>query len=74
VFQECPVHVREAIQFNFVASTNELAVRLWQKLGCEIVGRLPMAFHHPVQGYVDALVMYKRLQGSECPERAAPSA
>ena len=33
----------EAIQFNFVASTNEGAVRLWQKLGFEIVGRLPGA-------------------------------
>lgn len=52
----------EAMQFNFVASTNERAVRLWQKLGFEIVGRLPKAFNHPLKGYVDALVMYKWLK------------
>jgi len=51
----------EAMQFNFVASTNEGAVRLWQKLGFEIVGRLPKAFKHPLQGNVDAFVMYKWL-------------
>ena len=51
----------KAMQFNFVASTNEGAVRLWQKLGFAIVGRLPGAFNHPTQGFVDALVMYKWL-------------
>ena len=49
------------MQFNFVVSTNERAIRLWQKLGFEIVGRLPLAFHHPVQGHVDALVMFQSL-------------
>jgi L-amino acid N-acyltransferase YncA len=51
----------KAMQFNFVASTNEEAVRLWVKLGFQIVGLLPNAFDHPVKGYVDALVMYKWL-------------
>lgn len=50
-----------AMQFNFVASSNEGAVRLWQKLGFETVGRLPRAFNHPTLGFVDALVMYKWL-------------
>jgi ribosomal protein S18 acetylase RimI-like enzyme len=50
-----------AMQFNFVVSTNERAVRLWQSLGFAIVGRLPGAFRHPTQGYVDALVMYQAL-------------
>lgn len=50
-----------AVQFNFVVSTNERAVRLWQFLGFSIVARLPGAFHHPVHGYVDALVMYQEL-------------
>lgn len=50
-----------AMQFNFVASSNEGAVRLWAKLGFETVGRLPKAFKHPKLGYVDALVMYKWL-------------
>jgi ribosomal protein S18 acetylase RimI-like enzyme len=52
----------KAMQFNLVASTNEGAVRLWNKLGFATVGRLPGAFHHPSKGYVDALVMYKWLE------------
>lgn len=50
-----------AMQFNFVVSTNERAVRLWQNMGFAIVGRLPGAFAHPDAGYVDALVMYRTL-------------
>lgn len=50
-----------AMQFNFVISTNERAVRLWQSMGFEIVGRLPGAFDHPREGFVDALVMYQAL-------------
>ena len=51
----------KAMQFNFVASTNKGAVRLWHRLGFETVGRLPRAFNHPRHGFVDALVMYKWL-------------
>ncbi|WP_375058267.1 GNAT family N-acetyltransferase [Zobellella sp. DQSA1] len=51
----------QAMQFNFVASSNEGAVRLWARLGFATVGRLPRAFNHPRLGYVDALVMYKWL-------------
>ena len=50
-----------AMQFNFVVTSNERAVRLWKGLGFEIVGRLPEAFSHPVLGYVDAYVMYRFL-------------
>jgi ribosomal protein S18 acetylase RimI-like enzyme len=50
-----------AMQFNLVVSTNLRAVRLWQSLGFEIVGRLPLAFRHPTAGFVDALVMYRAL-------------
>ncbi len=50
-----------AMQFNFVVSTNGRAVSLWQKMGFEVVGRLPGAFRHPTHGYVDALVMYQAL-------------
>jgi ribosomal protein S18 acetylase RimI-like enzyme len=52
----------KAMQFNFVASSNEGAVSLWEKLGFEIVGRLPKAFNHPAKGYIDALVMHKWLE------------
>ncbi len=51
----------KAMQFNFVAASNEGAVRLWTQLGFATVGRLPKAFLHPVLGYVDALVMFKWL-------------
>jgi ribosomal protein S18 acetylase RimI-like enzyme len=50
-----------AMQFNFVVSTNTRAVALWQRLGFDIVGRLPGAFDHPTLGPVDALVMYRKL-------------
>jgi L-amino acid N-acyltransferase YncA len=63
--QHSMAHARErgyrAMQFNFVVSTNERAVRLWQSLGFQTVGRLPGAFRHPVHGYVDALVMHQLL-------------
>jgi L-amino acid N-acyltransferase YncA len=51
----------QAMQFNFVVSTNERAVRLWQSFEFEIVGRLPKAFLHPALGYVDAYIMYREL-------------
>ena len=50
-----------AMQFNFVVSSNERAVKTWQAYGFEIVGRLPGAFRHPALGDVDALVMYRTL-------------
>jgi L-amino acid N-acyltransferase YncA len=50
-----------AMQFNFVVSTNERAVKLWQSLGFEIVGRLSLAFQHPTKGFVDAFVMFAAL-------------
>lgn len=49
----------KAMQFNFVASSNAGAIRLWSKLGFETVGILPKAFNHPILGFIDALVMYK---------------
>jgi len=50
-----------AMQFNFVISTNESAVRLWQRLGFKIVGTLPDAFRHSKKGLVDAYVMFRSL-------------
>jgi ribosomal protein S18 acetylase RimI-like enzyme len=50
-----------AMQFNFVVSTNTRAVRLWESLGFRTVGVLPGVFQHPVDGYVDALVMFRDL-------------
>lgn len=50
-----------AMQFNFVVSTNEGAVRLWRSMGFEIVGRIPEGFDHPEHGMVDAYVMHRFL-------------
>ena len=50
-----------AMQFNFVVSTNESALRLWRNLGFKIVGTLPGAFRHPARGFVDVYVMFRSL-------------
>jgi ribosomal protein S18 acetylase RimI-like enzyme len=50
-----------AMQFNFVVSTNERAVRLWLSLGFRVVGPVPQAFAHPRYGFVDAFVMFSEL-------------
>ncbi len=50
-----------SMQFNFVISTNESAVHLWQELGFAIVGTLPGAFRHARKGFVDAYVMFRSL-------------
>ena len=51
----------QAMQFNSVVASNSGAVKLWTRLGFEIVGRVPKAFRHPSLGYVDTLIMYKWL-------------
>ena len=51
-----------AMQFNFVVSTNEAAIRLWEQLGFETVGNLPGAFRHPERGYVDVYIMFRSLE------------
>ena len=56
-----------AMQYNCVVATNTVAVKLWQKLGLDIIGTLPEAFNHPTLGYVDAFVMYKPLRSSRQP-------
>ena len=64
--EHCLAEARQAgfraMQFNFVVSTNEPAVKLWQQLGFAIVGRLPGAFRHAQLGFVDAYVMYQTLE------------
>jgi ribosomal protein S18 acetylase RimI-like enzyme len=50
-----------AMQFNFVIASNERAVRLWQRMGFAIAGRLPGAFRHPRFGVVDAYVMSRNI-------------
>jgi GNAT superfamily N-acetyltransferase len=50
-----------AMQYNLVVATNVGAVRLWKRMGFDIVGTLPGAFRHAERGPVDAVVMFRRL-------------
>jgi L-amino acid N-acyltransferase YncA len=51
----------KAMQFNYVISTNKVAVALWQKLGFNIVGTVPKAYQHKELGLVDIHIMHKYL-------------
>lgn len=51
----------KAMQFNFVVKSNERAVKLWQKLGFEIIGEIPEAFDHAKLGLTNAYIMYRKL-------------
>ncbi|GLX79813.1 N-acetyltransferase [Thalassotalea insulae] len=51
----------EAMQFNSVISSNEVAIKLWQKLGFQIIGTIPLAYRHPKLGYIDSYIMHKQL-------------
>ena len=50
-----------SMQFNAVVAANTRAVWLWKSVGFEVVGTIPDGFRHPDLGYVDLLVMYRRL-------------
>lgn len=52
----------EAMQFNSVVSTNDIAVKLWEKMGYTIIGTIPKAYKHGRLGLVDSYIMYKWLQ------------
>lgn len=52
-----------AMQFNLVVASNAAALHLWQSVGMAEVGRLPQAFRLPDGNTVDALVMYRKLEG-----------
>jgi len=51
----------QAMQFNFVVKSNEVAVKLWLNLGFEIIGEIPEAFNHAKKGLTNALIMYRKL-------------
>jgi len=51
-----------AIQFNFVVSTNQAAIKLYQKLGFQTLATIPAAFRHDELGYIDAYVMHRSLE------------
>ena len=51
----------EAMQFNFVVKSNEVAVRLWKSVGFEVIGEIPDAFRHKRDGLTNAYIMYRKL-------------
>jgi L-amino acid N-acyltransferase YncA len=51
----------KAMQFNIVIKSNVRAVELWQKLGFSIIGEIPDAFNHTVNGMTNAYIMYRKL-------------
>jgi ribosomal protein S18 acetylase RimI-like enzyme len=51
----------KAMQFNIVVKSNDRAVRLWQKLGFNIIGEIPEAFNHRKNGLTNAYIMYRKL-------------
>ncbi len=50
-----------AMQFNFVVASNVGAIRIWERHGFAIVGRVPRAFRHATLGPTDVLVMHRVL-------------
>jgi GNAT superfamily N-acetyltransferase len=61
VIAACAADGYRAMQFNAVVETNTHAVRLWQRLGFEILCTVPGAFHHADGRYVGLHVMYRPL-------------
>jgi GNAT superfamily N-acetyltransferase len=47
------------MQFNAVVESNHAAVKLYQRLGFDVVGTVPRAFTHPRLGRVGLHVMYQ---------------
>ncbi|MGA7835322.1 MAG: GNAT family N-acetyltransferase [Acidimicrobiales bacterium] len=50
-----------AMQFNAVVETNVAAIRLWRRLGFEILATVPEAFDHREHGLVGLHIMYLKL-------------
>ncbi len=50
-----------AMQFNFVVSTNTRAVNLWQQMGFTIIGVSPKSYQHLTHGLVDIYIMHRFL-------------
>lgn len=53
----------KSMQFNYVVSTNVVAVELWQRMGFKIIGCAPKSFRHAAHGPVDVYIMHRFLEG-----------
>lgn len=45
----------------FVVSVNAAALRVWEKRGFAVVGRMPRAFRNQALGLVDVLILHREL-------------
>ena len=63
-----------AMQFNYVVSSNEPAVRTWQKHGFQILATLPDAFRHAALGFVNVFVMHRKLSADDGTDEVNPQA
>lgn len=52
-----------AMQFNMVLSQNTLAVKLYEKLGFNVISTIPYAVRNPDGSYQDGYVMHRQLEG-----------
>jgi ribosomal protein S18 acetylase RimI-like enzyme len=50
-----------SMQFNIVVKSNERAVRLWQRLGFQVIGEIPEAFQNRQNGFTNAYIMFRVL-------------
>src|SRR5713226_508180 len=61
-------HGYAGMQFNAVVETNVTAVEIYKRLGFTVIGTVPGAFEHPVQGRVGLHIMF--CPCDEDPDRA----
>lgn len=51
----------QALQANLLAATNEASIQACEKSGFVRIGKLPAAFRHEREGFVDAWVLHRSL-------------
>jgi DNA-binding MarR family transcriptional regulator/RimJ/RimL family protein N-acetyltransferase len=51
----------QAMQFNLVLSHNTVAIKLYEKLGFNIIGTVPEAVRNPDGSYQDGYIMHRKL-------------
>lgn len=54
----------QAMQFNMVLSQNTIALKLYQKLGFNVIATIPNAVRNPEGTYQDGYVLHRKLEGS----------
>ena len=54
-----------SMQYNYVVSTNDTAVKLWQAMGFTIIGVSPKSYRHKQHGLVDIYIMHRFIDDVE---------